>query len=100
VARDGRIYSAGAGTGGGLVELKAGGGGVQPDPGLFLAQTADGHRRGGVGREHLFGTGGQGMVCAEFATGTLKWEERALGAASLCLADRRLYLHARMVKWA
>jgi outer membrane protein assembly factor BamB len=33
------------------------------------------------------------MMCVEFATGAVKWEERALGAASLCFADDRLHLH-------
>jgi outer membrane protein assembly factor BamB len=33
------------------------------------------------------------MVCFDFATGGVKWKERGLGAASLCYADGRLYLH-------
>ena len=43
--------------------------------------------------EFLYGTTAQAMLCLEFATGKIKWEERALGAASLCYADGRLYLH-------
>ncbi len=33
------------------------------------------------------------MLCIEFTTGNVKWEDRALGTASLCYADGRLYLH-------
>jgi outer membrane protein assembly factor BamB len=33
------------------------------------------------------------MMCLDFATGEVKWQERAIGAASLCYADGRLYLH-------
>jgi hypothetical protein len=33
------------------------------------------------------------MLCVEFATGEVKWEDRALGPASLCFADGRFYLH-------
>ena len=33
------------------------------------------------------------MLCIEFATGDVKWQERALGPASLCYAAGRLYLH-------
>jgi outer membrane protein assembly factor BamB len=33
------------------------------------------------------------MMCIDFATGKIQWEERALGAAALCYADGRLYLH-------
>ena len=42
---------------------------------------------------YLYGTTSRALVCAEFTTGTLKWEESAIGAASLCAADGRLYLH-------
>ena len=41
----------------------------------------------------LYGTDGQGLQCIEFATGTVKWKDRTAGAASLCFADGRLYLH-------
>ena len=43
--------------------------------------------------DYLYGTGGQGMLCLDFGTGEVKWQERALGPASLCFADDRLYLH-------
>jgi outer membrane protein assembly factor BamB len=33
------------------------------------------------------------MMCIEFATGKVKWQQRALGAAALCYADNRIYLH-------
>jgi outer membrane protein assembly factor BamB len=41
----------------------------------------------------LYGTTGQALLCIDFATGAVKWEDRAIGAASLCFADGRLYLH-------
>ena len=43
--------------------------------------------------DFLYGTGNEGMMCVEFATGNVKWTEKALGAASLCFAEGRLYLH-------
>jgi outer membrane protein assembly factor BamB len=87
------IYSAGAGTGGGAVTLKAAADAINAEPAYFSPKlpTAVG---GAVRVEALlFGTGGAGMLCADFGTGDVKWEERALGSASLCLADGRLYLH-------
>jgi hypothetical protein len=42
--------------------------------------------------DFLYGTTAQAMLCVDFKTGAVKWEERALGAASLCFADGRLYL--------
>ena len=41
----------------------------------------------------MFGSTGQAYLCVEFASGTVKWEERTAPAAS-CYVDSRLYLHA------
>jgi len=37
----------------------------------------------------LYGTSGQTLFCAEFATGKIKWTDRSVGAASVCYADGR-----------
>ena len=94
VAAGDLLFSAGAGTGGGTVRLLAKNGGIQPEPVYFspkLPTAIGGAVKVG---EWLFGTTAQAMVCVTFATGEPKWEERALGAASLCVADGRIYLHA------
>lgn len=95
VAGETGIYSAGAGTGGGLVKLKAAaGGGVEAEPVYFspkLPTAIGGAIKLG---DALYGTTAQSLLCVEFATGNVKWEERALGAAALCYADGRFYLHA------
>jgi len=43
--------------------------------------------------DYMYGAGSDSLMCIEFATGELKWRERALGAASICVADGHLYLH-------
>lgn len=43
--------------------------------------------------EHLYGTTNDGLVCAEFATGDVKWQNRSIGAASVLFADGLLFLH-------
>ena len=43
--------------------------------------------------DYLFGTANEGLMCVAFATGEIKWSHRAVRAASLCLADDRLYAH-------
>jgi len=88
------VYVASAGTGGGLVKLKKGNDAIEHEPIYFeskLPTAIGGSIKIG---DHLYGTTGQSMLCLEFATGDIKWEERALGAASLCYADGRLYLHS------
>ncbi len=93
VASGNRIYFGTAGTGGGAVDLAAKDGGVGATEVYFEAKlpTAIGGavKVGG----QLYGTTAQALLCVDFATGKILWEERALGAASLCYADGRLYLH-------
>ncbi|HEY9173644.1 MAG TPA: PQQ-binding-like beta-propeller repeat protein [Verrucomicrobiae bacterium] len=93
VASDGFVYCASAGTGGGVVRLKPKDGGVEAEQVYFEAKLPT--AIGGAVKvgDYLYGTTAQAMLCVEFATGQIKWEERAVGAAALCLADGRLYLH-------
>jgi outer membrane protein assembly factor BamB len=93
LASDGYIYTASAGTGGGLVKLKTSGGSVEPEQVYFESKFPT--AIGGAVKvgDYLYGTTAETLLCLEFTTGKIKWQERALGAASLCFADGRLYLH-------
>ncbi|HEX5223387.1 MAG TPA: PQQ-binding-like beta-propeller repeat protein [Verrucomicrobiae bacterium] len=44
--------------------------------------------------DYLYGSSGQGVMCVDFKTGEIKWEERGIGPSSWLVADGRLYLHA------
>ena len=44
--------------------------------------------------DYFYGSGGTAAMCVDFKTGTVKWEERSIGAGSLLVADKRLYIHA------
>jgi len=93
VASDGYVYVASAGTGGGTVKVTATDGAVEAEPIYFDAKMPT--AIGGAVKigDFLYGTTGQAMLCIEFATGEVKWQARALGAASLCYADGNFYLH-------
>jgi outer membrane protein assembly factor BamB len=93
VFSDGIVYVGSAGTGGGAVRLQAKSGSVAADPLYFEAKLPT--AIGGAIKlgDYLYGTTAQAMLCVDFKTGAVKWEERALGAASMCFADGRLYLH-------
>ena len=93
VADQGYIYCAAAGTGAGVVKLQVKDGSVEPQQAYFAANLPS--AIGGTVKvgNFLYGTTGQAILCVEFATGQVKWEERALGAASLCCAGGRLYCH-------
>ncbi len=93
LASDGYIYSASAGTGGGVVKFTAKDGSLEPEQVYFESKLPT--AIGGTVKvgDFLYGTTGEALLCTEFATGKIKWEDRALGAASICYADGRLYLH-------
>jgi outer membrane protein assembly factor BamB len=92
VAEGGSIYGGSVGTGGGLVNLKAKDGGVEVKEAYFSPKFPT--SIGGAVKlaDYLYGTS-QTLQCLEFKTGAVKWDERSLGAASLCVAEDRLYLH-------
>ena len=93
LARDGCIYCASAGTGGGAVKLKLNESKIAPEEvyfGMKLPQAIGGTVKIG---DYLYGTTGQGLSCLDFKSGEVKWEDRAIGTASLFCADGGLYLH-------
>ena len=91
---EGDLVFSGAGrSGGGLIKLKPKDGTFEVEEVAFtpkLPTAIGGSVKVG---EHFYGTTGQSLLCAEFKTGKLKWEERSVAPASLCFADGRLYLH-------
>ena len=95
VAKGDLVYTGGAGKGGGAVRIKKGDDGKIVAEQIYFSPKLPTAIGGAVlVGDLLFGTTGKAMLCADFKTGELKWEENALGAASLCCADGRLYLHA------
>jgi outer membrane protein assembly factor BamB len=46
--------------------------------------------------DHVYGTNDRGqLVCMEFKTGKVKWQNRSVGAAALCYADGMLYVRGQ-----
>jgi outer membrane protein assembly factor BamB len=87
------IYSAGARSGGGGIRLKVNGGAFEPERVYFSPKLPT--SVGGVVKvgEYLYGTSAGALLCLEFTTGNVKWDDRSISPASLCYADGRLYLH-------
>jgi outer membrane protein assembly factor BamB len=93
LADDGYIYSGAGRSGGGLIKLKPKDGGFEVEEVAFTPKLPT--AIGGAIKigDHFYGTTGQALLCAEFKTGKLKWEERSVAPGSLCFADQRLYVH-------
>jgi outer membrane protein assembly factor BamB len=93
VGHEGFVYSATGRSGGGLVKLVPDKGEVKAEEVYFdkkLPTSIGGAVQLG---EYLYGTNTQSLVCVEFATGKVKWQDRCVGAGALCYADGRLYIH-------
>ena len=93
LARGDFIYGAGAGTGGGLVKLTASADGVAAEQVYFSPKLPTAIGGCVLLGDYFYGAGVSRLVCADFASGAIKWNERALAPAALCFADGRLYLH-------
>ncbi len=87
------IYSASGAVGGGVTRIKTAGEAFEAEQ-VYLSRKLPNAIGGSVLLgEYLYGTTGTGLQCVEFATGNVKWEDRAIGAASLLSANGQLYLH-------
>src|SRR6266849_1660344 len=87
VAYQNYVYGAAAGAGGGLVKLKAKDGGCEAEQVYFSPKMPT--AIGGAVKvgNFLYGCTGQALLCLEFTTGGIKWQERSIAPASLCCAD-------------
>jgi outer membrane protein assembly factor BamB len=93
VAQDSMVYTATGRGGAGLVKLKMTPTGFETDQ-VYATPKLPTSIGGAVLLDgHLYGTNNGGLVCAEFATGKIKWQERCVGPGSVCYADGRLYVH-------
>jgi outer membrane protein assembly factor BamB len=44
--------------------------------------------------DYFYGSSSQSVLCVEFKTGKVQWEDRAIGPCSWLVADQRIYIHA------
>jgi outer membrane protein assembly factor BamB len=96
VARGEYVYGGALGVGGGLVRLKADGGGVAAEQVYFARGLPNGLGGAVVVGDHLYGTdiATSVFVAMEFVTGKIKWKSDSVGRVSIVAADGLLFLHA------
>ena len=93
VAHDAFVYTSTGRGGGGLVELTVAPNGVETEE-IYASAKLPTSIGGSVKvGDFLYGTNGAGLMCVDFATGDVKWQDRSVGAGAVCFADGRLYLH-------
>ncbi len=93
VANGAYIYSAAGRSGGGLVQLKVDGGAVTAEQVYFLPKLPTSIGGSVEVAGNLYGTNTQGLMCVDFKSGDVKWQDRGVGAGSACYADGRIYVH-------
>jgi outer membrane protein assembly factor BamB len=93
VARDGYVYGGAQAVGGGLVRLKADGGGVAAEQVYFARGLPNSIGGSVLVGQHLYGFAGAGLVAVEFTTGKVKWQAESIGSGSVAYADGLLFLH-------
>jgi outer membrane protein assembly factor BamB len=93
VAYDGYVYSATGRGGAGLVKLKITPAGVEADQVYATAKLPTSIGGAVLVGGDLYGTNTGGLLCAEFTTSKVKWQDRCVGPGAVCYADGRLYVH-------
>jgi outer membrane protein assembly factor BamB len=92
VAAGETVFSSAA-TGGGLARIKGSGGEFMADS-IYMERKVPVALGGSVKvGDHLYGTNNAVLMCVEFNTGRVVWENRSVGAGSVCYADGNLYVH-------
>ncbi|HLW68577.1 MAG TPA: PQQ-binding-like beta-propeller repeat protein [Gemmataceae bacterium] len=93
VAHENLVYSSAAFTGGGLIKIKAENGAATAEQ-VYYERGLPVAIGGSILIDgNLYGTNQNGLVCAEFATGKVKWQDKSIGTGSLCCAENRFYIH-------
>jgi outer membrane protein assembly factor BamB len=95
VARDGYVYGGALSVGGGLVRLKAEGGGVTAEQVYFERGLPNGLGGAVLVGETLYGVDlpSRALVAVEFTTGKVKWRAADFGRGSVTYAEGHLYFH-------
>jgi len=92
VAGDGLVYSGAGRVGGGAVRLKADQGTVTAEEAYFDPRLPTAIGGTVLVGDYLYGTS-QTMMCVDYKTGQIKWNERSIAPASLLYAEGLLYMH-------
>jgi outer membrane protein assembly factor BamB len=95
VVREGYVYTAASRSGGGLVQVSAANGAAKAEEVYFKPDLPKNIGGSVLVGDYLYGTTSQSVMCVEFTTGEVKWQQRVPQAASsVCYADGCLYFHS------
>ncbi len=92
VYHDGYVFSASAyGTGGGLAKLTRKGDQFSAEE-VYFEKSMQNHHGGIVlVGDYMYGFGSRDLICMNFKTGKIAWQQQSVGKGSLTYADGHLY---------
>jgi outer membrane protein assembly factor BamB len=93
VAHGDYVYSASGMAGSALVRLKTAARGVEAEQLYFSKKLPNSIGGSVVIGDYLYGTNATSLLCVEFTTGNIKWQDKCVGAGAVCCADGQLYIH-------
>jgi outer membrane protein assembly factor BamB len=93
IAHNDCVYTSAGRTGGGLVRLKAENDGVAAEQVYFERGLPNCIGGAVLIGEDLYGTTKDGLLCADFTTGKVRWTDKCIGIGAALYADGRLYIH-------
>ena len=95
VYHDGAVFAASAyGKGGGLARLTRDGDRVQAEEVYFNKKMQNHHGGMVLVGDHVYGTNGSSLLCVNFKTGKIAWQDRCVGKGSVAYADGHLYVRS------
>ncbi len=95
------VFSASAyGTGGGLARLTKSGDGFVAEPAYFENKIQNHHGGLVLVDGFVYGTGSKTLICMNFETGEIVWQERSAGKGAVTYADGHIYLYGEKNKVA
>jgi outer membrane protein assembly factor BamB len=93
IYHDGCVFAASSyGVGGGLAKIEGSGDSFTADEQYFEKRIKNHHGGLVLVDGYLYGTGDNSLICIDWKTGKIKWDERKPGKGSLTYADGRLYV--------
>ena len=101
IVRGDLVFAASAyGTGGGQAKIVKTNDGFRAEQQYFLNRFQNHHGGVVLVKDHLYGTTGGTLLCVDFKTGKVAWEDRSVGKGSVTYADGHLYVRGENGKVA
>lgn len=95
IFRDDAVFAASAyGNGGGLAKLQKDGDKFKAEEAYFVKSMQNHHGGMILIGDHIYGTGSGSLLCVEFKTGKIVWQDRSVGKGSIAYADGHLYVRS------